>query len=218
MHLRPLQFEDVNYATKALNELYGNNLNGLVKGGIRLSYSKNPLGVRTPTNATNNTTGLQQGLQQAFGSGSFPSLQDAFSRPPNGSSILSIDMSTIRGPRRDMGDVTSPTGYYASSPPPPRFFSPPPSSAFGAGVGVGVSAAPGHSGIPGLSRQGSQGFTSSFSPFGTSTPPEMTSMQTSTAASGGNMSESATTASSMDAYESSSSLSTTPSLEVKRAS
>ncbi|KAI6130289.1 hypothetical protein EDD16DRAFT_1700799 [Pisolithus croceorrhizus] len=47
-----VEFEDVHYATKALNELYGHSLGGLVKnGGIRLSYSKNPLGVRTPTSA-----------------------------------------------------------------------------------------------------------------------------------------------------------------------
>ncbi|KAG6905756.1 hypothetical protein DXG01_000856 [Tephrocybe rancida] len=44
----------VPYATKALNELYGDTLKGLVKGGIRLSYSKNPLGVRTPTSAGSN--------------------------------------------------------------------------------------------------------------------------------------------------------------------
>ncbi|KIM29540.1 hypothetical protein M408DRAFT_115266 [Serendipita vermifera MAFF 305830] len=38
-------FDDVPNASKALNDMYGNTLNGLVKGGgIRLSYSKNPLG------------------------------------------------------------------------------------------------------------------------------------------------------------------------------
>jgi RNA recognition motif-containing protein len=57
-----VEFEDVQYATKTLNELYGHNLNGLVKGGgIRLSYSKNPLGVRTtPTTATNCAPQSQQ--------------------------------------------------------------------------------------------------------------------------------------------------------------
>lgn len=30
-----------------MQELYGHTLGGLVKGGIRLSYSKNPLGVRS---------------------------------------------------------------------------------------------------------------------------------------------------------------------------
>jgi len=44
-----VEFEDVSHATLALNELYGNQVNGLVKSGIRLSYSKNPLGVRPPT-------------------------------------------------------------------------------------------------------------------------------------------------------------------------
>ena len=48
-----VEFEDVAYATKALAELYGRTLprqNGSSnnKGGIRLSFSKNPLGVRGP--------------------------------------------------------------------------------------------------------------------------------------------------------------------------
>lgn len=42
-----VEFEDVSFATKALNELYGVSLHNSVKGGIRLSFSKNPLGVRT---------------------------------------------------------------------------------------------------------------------------------------------------------------------------
>lgn len=42
-----VEFEDVSFATKALNELYGVQLHNSVKGGIRLSFSKNPLGVRT---------------------------------------------------------------------------------------------------------------------------------------------------------------------------
>ncbi|GAW00805.1 rna binding protein [Lentinula edodes] len=56
-----VEFEDVDAATKTINELYGNNLNGLVKGGgIRLSYSKNPLGIRTPTSANGPGPGFQQ--------------------------------------------------------------------------------------------------------------------------------------------------------------
>jgi hypothetical protein len=42
-----VEFEDVSFATKALNELYGQMLHNSVKGGIRLSFSKNPLGVRS---------------------------------------------------------------------------------------------------------------------------------------------------------------------------
>jgi len=41
-----VEFEDISFATKALNELYGAQLHNSVKGGIRLSFSKNPLGVR----------------------------------------------------------------------------------------------------------------------------------------------------------------------------
>lgn len=42
-----VEFEDISFATKALNDLYGQPLHNSVKGGIRLSFSKNPLGVRT---------------------------------------------------------------------------------------------------------------------------------------------------------------------------
>ncbi|BEI83810.1 hypothetical protein CcaverHIS002_0404140 [Cutaneotrichosporon cavernicola] len=41
-----VEFEDIPFATQAMRDLYGNTLNGLVKGGIRLSYSKNSLGQR----------------------------------------------------------------------------------------------------------------------------------------------------------------------------
>lgn len=66
---RLIQFEDVRHATNALHELQGNTLNGLVKGGgIRLSYSKNPLGVRTPTSATTNGMLQQQQALKDLGS------------------------------------------------------------------------------------------------------------------------------------------------------
>jgi RNA recognition motif. (a.k.a. RRM, RBD, or RNP domain)/UBA/TS-N domain/Aft1 HRR domain len=38
-----VEFEDVSFATKALTELYGAPLHNSVKGGIRLSFAKNPL-------------------------------------------------------------------------------------------------------------------------------------------------------------------------------
>ncbi|EXJ80537.1 hypothetical protein A1O1_08683 [Capronia coronata CBS 617.96] len=52
-----VEFEDISFATKALNELYGAQLHNSVKGGIRLSFSKNPLGVRAgqPGSATPTT-------------------------------------------------------------------------------------------------------------------------------------------------------------------
>ncbi|KAF3045207.1 cell cycle RNA binding protein whi3 [Didymella heteroderae] len=47
-----VEFEDTSFATKALNELYGYMLHNSVKGGIRLSFSKNPLGVRSGQHAS----------------------------------------------------------------------------------------------------------------------------------------------------------------------
>ncbi|KAL4722001.1 cell cycle RNA binding protein whi3 [Fusarium chlamydosporum] len=55
-----VEFEDVSFATKALNDLYGTPLHNSTKGGIRLSFSKNPLGVRSgqaPSHANSNSMG-----------------------------------------------------------------------------------------------------------------------------------------------------------------
>ncbi|KAG9317343.1 hypothetical protein JVU11DRAFT_1542 [Chiua virens] len=119
-----VEFEDVHYATKALNELYGNSLGGLVKnGGIRLSYSKNPLGVRTPTTASTGSSLQQQSSVQSGVSSPFQG--DVFQfRQGFDSDVLNA--------RRDNSTTTSPPpsafGGYARSPPPPRFVSPPPPS------------------------------------------------------------------------------------------
>ncbi|KAL6830207.1 hypothetical protein V8C40DRAFT_180147 [Trichoderma camerunense] len=47
-----VEFEDIGHATKALSQLYGWCLHNSVKGGIRLSFSKNPLGVRSTPSQT----------------------------------------------------------------------------------------------------------------------------------------------------------------------
>ncbi|KAK4561434.1 cell cycle RNA binding protein whi3 [Recurvomyces mirabilis] len=41
-----VEFEDITFATRALQRFYGTLLRNSVRGGIRLSYSKNPLGQR----------------------------------------------------------------------------------------------------------------------------------------------------------------------------
>lgn len=54
-----VEFDDVSFATRALVELYGSQLprsNISNKGGIRLSFSKNPLGVRGSYNKRNNNS------------------------------------------------------------------------------------------------------------------------------------------------------------------
>lgn len=153
----------MHHAAKALNELYGNNLNGLIKGGgIRLSYSKNPLGVRTPTSAGGTGPTLQQQQQQNN------ALQQGLASPFPPDAFNPRHSEEAR--RRDMSNATSPhPGYngYTMSPPPPRFFSPPPaSSAFNNTLGDST---------PAFTRVNNSYFPqpmqSSFSPFGISTPP-----------------------------------------------
>ncbi|KAI9323325.1 hypothetical protein BX666DRAFT_2022078 [Dichotomocladium elegans] len=53
-----VEFENVACASQAMQELYGAMLSNSVKGGIRLSFSKNPLGVRAD--------GRRESIQQAF--------------------------------------------------------------------------------------------------------------------------------------------------------
>ncbi len=73
-----VEFEDVSFATKALNELYGVQLHNSVKGGIRLSFSKNPLGVRAgQPGSINPTTPLSP-------QGSMPGLNGLTSMSPGG--------------------------------------------------------------------------------------------------------------------------------------
>lgn len=64
-----VEFEDVSFATKALNDLYGFPLHNSVKGGIRLSFSKNPLGVRSGQNPAN---GMAHGVHTRLSTVSGP--------------------------------------------------------------------------------------------------------------------------------------------------
>jgi hypothetical protein len=64
-----VEFEDVTFATKALHELYGQPLHNSVKGGIRLSFSKNPLGVRSGQNQGPNGGAGAGGLGGSGGAG-----------------------------------------------------------------------------------------------------------------------------------------------------
>jgi hypothetical protein len=81
-----VEFEDIAYATKALNELYGHPLHNSVKGGIRLSFSKNPLGVRSNQpngfgpNGAMSPQAMAPGYTGAVGGANFSSV----SGPPPG--------------------------------------------------------------------------------------------------------------------------------------
>jgi hypothetical protein len=67
-----VEFDDISCATHAMNELYGVPLSNSIKGGIRLSYSKNPLGVRqnfgpsTPTATSLSSSSSSQNTSQQF--------------------------------------------------------------------------------------------------------------------------------------------------------
>lgn len=78
-----VEFEDVSFATKALNELYGHLLHNSVKGGIRLSFSKNPLGVRS---------GQMNGL------GPNAAMTPQAMAPGYGGMVNGANFSTVSGP------------------------------------------------------------------------------------------------------------------------
>ena len=125
-----VEFEDVSFATKALNELYGVQLHNSVKGGIRLSFSKNPLGVRAgQQGSVNPATPLSpQGPMPTSGSplppGGFPTAHGpppGLTVPPglgtlgpmtpslmNGNFPDRQAMNTVRG--QSMGGASSPPG------------------------------------------------------------------------------------------------------------
>ncbi|CEI61033.1 hypothetical protein FVEN_g11407 [Fusarium venenatum] len=56
-----VEFDDVTCATKALHEYYGTMLHNSTKGGIRLSFSKNPLGVRSGQAPSHNNSNTMSG-------------------------------------------------------------------------------------------------------------------------------------------------------------
>jgi hypothetical protein len=79
-----VEFEDVSFATKALHELYGHVLHNSIKGGIRLSFSKNPLGVRSgqPPGAPGPNTPSMQGMSSMMNGGPGSNFGTASGPPP----------------------------------------------------------------------------------------------------------------------------------------
>lgn len=77
-----VEFEDVTLATRALHELYGKPLHNSFKGGIRLSFSKNPLGVRSGQATTAPANGNMISMNGMMGASSNGFL--ITNRPPPG--------------------------------------------------------------------------------------------------------------------------------------
>lgn len=128
-----VEFEDVSFATKALNELYGVQLHNSVKGGIRLSFSKNPLGVRAGQQGNVNpatplspqgpiptpgglTTMSPGGFSTAHGPPPGLSVPPGLGLPaPMTPSMMNggftdRNMNSMRG--QNLGGVSSPSGIY----------------------------------------------------------------------------------------------------------
>ncbi|KAJ2747783.1 hypothetical protein GGI20_000253 [Coemansia sp. BCRC 34301] len=88
-----VEFESIDFATLAMNELDGRMLSSSVGGGIRLSYSKNPLGVRSQGNPTTPTSALSSAAAQAAASaagnnGGFQHLTSSAAPSPYGYSAM----------------------------------------------------------------------------------------------------------------------------------
>jgi RNA recognition motif-containing protein len=77
-----VEYEDVSYASHALHELYGVQLHNSYKGGIRVSFSKNPLGVRSD-NRNHSPMGTAPGhMAYTNGNGVPPGFSTAAGPPP----------------------------------------------------------------------------------------------------------------------------------------
>ncbi|KAG9783094.1 cell cycle RNA binding protein whi3 [Exophiala dermatitidis] len=130
-----VEFEDISFATKALNELYGAQLHNSVKGGIRLSFSKNPLGVRAgqPGSATPTTPLSATGPMgmNGFGNPAPAGFSTANGPPPGLSAPPGLNMGL------------SPTSGVA---PPPSFVNP------GFAVNGGNGGLPSLRGMPPLNN------------------------------------------------------------------
>lgn len=107
------EFEDIPTATKALHELYGYPLHNSTKGGVRLSFSKNPLGVRA---GQGSSMDLQSplGSPGAYSAGAvgFPPGFSSINGPPPG---LPTPGTSLPHTMTSIGGVP---GYFASTSPP----------------------------------------------------------------------------------------------------
>ncbi|GAO51546.1 hypothetical protein SAICODRAFT_23681 [Saitoella complicata NRRL Y-17804] len=102
-----VEFEDVRWATKALMELYGNPLSNSVKGGIRLSFSKNPLGVRS--NSISNPNNMSGPMAMANHPSAFSTAMHAppgLTSPPSGG----VALNQASPPQQPA--ATGPTGIF----------------------------------------------------------------------------------------------------------
>ena len=113
-----VEFEDVSFATKALHELYGHPLHNSIKGGIRLSFSKNPLGVRSgqgmASPGPSNVPGVMQGMNGAMLGGPGSTFSTASGPPPGLSAPPGLGQSRM-GYSNTMNPMNGATGQYGAA-------------------------------------------------------------------------------------------------------
>ncbi|KAF9780354.1 hypothetical protein IL306_000612 [Fusarium sp. DS 682] len=128
-----VEFEDIPFASKALTELYGKLLSNSNKGGIRLSFSKNPLGVRAGQNPAHANPGGLGGMNgnlagsaNGFGSAHRPppglnvgpaGLGSGSQSPFNGSAMMNVRHAGSFGGFTPQGWHNTPFNNQAASAP-----------------------------------------------------------------------------------------------------
>ncbi|PSS28014.1 hypothetical protein M430DRAFT_161945 [Amorphotheca resinae ATCC 22711] len=114
-----VEFEDVSFATKALHELYGHPLHNSIKGGIRLSFSKNPLGVRSGQGIASpppqNLPGMMQGMNGVMLGGAGATFSTASGPPPGLAAPPGLGPSRL-GYTNTMNPMNGVPGQYAAVP------------------------------------------------------------------------------------------------------
>lgn len=111
-----VEFEDVSFATKALHELYGHPLHNSIKGGIRLSFSKNPLGVRSGQSSSPGPQNVQmQGINGMMLGGPGGSFSTANGPPPGLSAPPGLGPNRIAYSSTPMNGAQYPTPSFAGN-------------------------------------------------------------------------------------------------------
>ena len=109
-----VEFESVSFATKVLNELYGHPLHNSTKGGIRLSFSKNPLGVRSQHNSGPSHSSAMGGMNGNM-NGAAASRFTTASGPPPGLAVPPGLAPTQNHPSSTSNGIGSFPGNHPSS-------------------------------------------------------------------------------------------------------
>ncbi|KAI1809510.1 hypothetical protein GGS20DRAFT_580642 [Poronia punctata] len=113
-----VEFEDVSHATRALHELYGQVLHNSTKGGIRLSFSKNPLGVRNNQNTGPPANGAMANMNGVLANPAY-GYPIANGPPPGLSAPPGLNRGTFAGhgrPPMTTNGVNTPPGYSGNNP------------------------------------------------------------------------------------------------------